>query len=352
MVSAIASNNAAGDGWFKIWQETYDESAGKWCTEKLRDSGHLSATLPSDIEPGYYLARTELLALHEAQNKPPYPQFYVGCAQIYVESTGSAKPATVSIPQNYVDMSTPGLTYNIYKRPLDLPYPMFGPPVYQAGRSQDSSGSSAPAIASRSVSAYARAADDADEVASDNTSDDECDVDESDEADEADEGDYTEETVIDDTVATTAMAAVGSSATPVTTENQSSTPTSSPSSGQTEGLKPEGCIMVNGNWCGFEVKSYTDEPGCWSSSEDCWKQSQACYKQTPPTGAKNCDLWVGKCDRIVDTCRGPPFTGPPEPNKDLTPTPPDLAATASRKLMALVRKHESHVMRRAYRARD
>lgn len=61
--SAIASNNAAGDGWFKIWEESYDEGAGKWCTEKLRDSGHLAATVPSDIEGGYYLVRTEVLAL-------------------------------------------------------------------------------------------------------------------------------------------------------------------------------------------------------------------------------------------------------------------------------------------------
>lgn len=290
--SAIASDNAAGDGWFKIWDESYDEAAGKWCTNKMiENDGHISVTIPSDIEGGYYLVRPELLALHFAVNDPPDPQFYVGCAQIYLDSTGAAKPATISIPENYVDMSMPAMTFNIYDRPLALPYLMYGPPVYTAGGDQATP--SAPEDRYPSVSSNAKIADTASEDAAGQS-----------------------EKVVN---------------------------------GQAEGLKPEGCIMVNGNWCGFEVRSYTDEKGCWSSSAECWTQSKDCYDNAPPTGAKNCDLWGDKCNHLDDSCHAQQFYGPPDAGKDLTPTPPDLETTAAHKLMALVKKHENHHMRHAYR---
>jgi Auxiliary Activity family 9 (formerly GH61) len=337
--SAIASNNAAGDGWFKIWDEGYDEAAGKWCTSKMiENNGHLSVTVPSDIEGGYYLVRPELLALHAATANPPDPQFYVGCAQIYLDSTGAAKPATISIPDNYVDISMPGMTFNIYSTPLALPYPMYGPKAYEAGGSQASpspsvSASASPASSSRAVAySSAPAYGEATDSAGDN-SDEECD---------ATEGN---DTTADAGAASTSSSAAGSSATPVVTNNQS------PVNGQSEGLKPEGCILENANWCGFEVKSYTDENGCWSSSADCWKQSQDCYDKTPPTGYKNCEIWGDKCNHLDDTCKAKQFPGPPDAGKDLTPTRQDLSTTASRKLMALVKKHESHVMKGANRLR-
>lgn len=135
--NAAADNNAKGDGWFKIMEDGYDSVAGKWCTEKLiPNDGHLAATIPKDIASGYYLMRPELLALHQADKTPPDPQFYVGCAQIFLTSSGSAIPKnTVSIP-GYVDMSTPAMTFNIWQVPMKLPFPDFGPPVYTASSSK------------------------------------------------------------------------------------------------------------------------------------------------------------------------------------------------------------------------
>lgn len=133
-----ASNNAAGDGWFKIYYSDYDTSVGKWCTEKLilNNNGHLAATIPKDLAPGYYLVRPELLTLHNADNSPPDPQFYIGCAQIFLSSSGSANPSnTVAIP-GYVDMDNPAMNFNIYKQPMDLPFPSYGPPLYTAGSSK------------------------------------------------------------------------------------------------------------------------------------------------------------------------------------------------------------------------
>ena len=135
VTSAMASNNAGGDGWFKIFWEDYDTTAGKWCTEKIMaNQGHLSVTIPSELPAGYYLVRSELLALHQADKTPPDPQFYVGCAQIALTSTSSTLPPssdTVSIP-GYVNMqqNNAAMTFNIWITPLKLPYPAFGPPVW------------------------------------------------------------------------------------------------------------------------------------------------------------------------------------------------------------------------------
>ena len=130
--SAVADGIAAGPGWFKIWGESYDDATGKWCTEKvIANNGLLSVKIPTDIAGGYYLVRPELLALHQANLSPPNPQFYVGCAQLFLSSGGSATPGdTVSIP-GYVDMSNPAMSFNIWDQPMKLPYPTYGPKAYQ-----------------------------------------------------------------------------------------------------------------------------------------------------------------------------------------------------------------------------
>ena len=127
--SALTNNTAAGDGWFKLWEEYYDESVNKWCTEKLIDNnGLLPVTLPEDLAGGYYLLRPELLALHNANQGDP--QFFLGCAQLFLKSDSTGYPSdTVSIP-GYVDMSNPAMTFNIYETPMALPYPGYGPAVY------------------------------------------------------------------------------------------------------------------------------------------------------------------------------------------------------------------------------
>ena len=179
VVDSSASNNAAGDGWFKVMEDGYDSVAGKWCTEKLiANAGHLSATIPKDLPAGYYLVRPELLALHQADKTPPDPQFYVGCAQIFLNSNGSASPPnTVAIP-GYVNMSTPAMNYDIWTVPLKLPFPDFGPPLYTSNNAKRS-------LKARTIS-------------------------------------------------------------------------------QTIGLKPDGCVMENANWCGFLPPSYADANSCYT----------------------------------------------------------------------------------------
>ena len=43
-VSSAINDTAVGDGWFKIWDEDYDNTTQQWCTEKLiQDDGECLA---------------------------------------------------------------------------------------------------------------------------------------------------------------------------------------------------------------------------------------------------------------------------------------------------------------------
>lgn len=130
-VDSAISDTAAGDGWFKIWNEGYDETAGKWCTEKIiANNGHFSVAIPEGLQGGYYLVRPELLALHQADKIPSDPQFYVGCAQVFLESSGTSLPEnTVAIP-GFVEAGQPPVSFDIWTVPMALPYPMPGPAIY------------------------------------------------------------------------------------------------------------------------------------------------------------------------------------------------------------------------------
>lgn len=128
-VDSALKDPGHGDGWFKIWHEGYDQATGKWCVDKLDDNrGHISVKLPANILGGYYLVRPEILALHAAQAPDYDPQFYTGCAQVFIDSDGDQVPAKiVSIP-GHVSAKDPGLTFNIYGKSLAA-YPIPGPAI-------------------------------------------------------------------------------------------------------------------------------------------------------------------------------------------------------------------------------
>ncbi|USP76032.1 lytic polysaccharide monooxygenase [Curvularia clavata] len=229
-VDDASTDKGAGDGWFKIFDHGYDSSTKRWCSDEIIDNnGLLSVNLPKGLLGGDYLARPEILALHAANDRDP--QFYTGCAQIFVESTGNLVPeSTVSIP-GYVKYDEPSTSFDIYNKDAST-YVMPGPKIAKL----TSSGA-----------------------------------------------------------------------------KKSSTPV------QTKGLKPEGCIMENGNWCAKEVASYTDEKGCWAAAEDCWAQSDVCYDSAPPTGGANCKLYQARCKEIGAQCEAGNWVGPPNKGKILTP---------------------------------
>ncbi|KAK4152044.1 glycoside hydrolase [Chaetomidium leptoderma] len=133
-VSDIKSDPAAGPGWFKIWDEGYDPAAKKWATEKLiANNGLLSINLPSALATGYYLARHEIITLQNVTNDKVDAQFYVGCAQLFIQGTAASDstiPADkqVSIP-GHIDAADPGLFFNVYTEDATK-YTVVGPDVF------------------------------------------------------------------------------------------------------------------------------------------------------------------------------------------------------------------------------
>ncbi|GFF79681.1 probable endo-beta-1,4-glucanase D [Aspergillus udagawae] len=361
---ATADNNAAGDGWFKIWHADYDATAGKWCTEKMiENNGHISVQIPADIEGGYYLVRPELLALHAAQDNPPDPQFYVGCAQVFVQSTGTAKPATVNIGEGTYDLSLPGMTYNLYKKPLELPYPMYGPPVYEAGKSASANAASANSASGNSATANAASGSTASgNSASANAAS----------GSTASTNAASGSTASGDSASANAASgntasgnSASASASSASTNTESEEPESVPANVcknktkkknknkkkkkramlvQNKGLKPAGCILVRDNWCGFEVPSYTDEQGCWASSKNCWDQADVCWNTALPTGSAHCQIWSDKCTALDASCSNKVFPGPPNAGQDLTPKAASLVGS----IKMFARGVRSHIKRRRH----
>ncbi|KAF9651985.1 hypothetical protein BDM02DRAFT_325326 [Thelephora ganbajun] len=124
-------SNGGGDIWVKIFHEG---STGHWAVEKLLSNrGKYDIPVPSNLAPGQYILRVEIIALHEAdslysQDPARGAQFYPSCIQIQVTGSGSRTlPSGVSFPGAYSD-STPGIKWNIYDNNIDQrTYPIPGP---------------------------------------------------------------------------------------------------------------------------------------------------------------------------------------------------------------------------------
>ncbi|KAF2855794.1 lytic polysaccharide monooxygenase [Plenodomus tracheiphilus IPT5] len=126
-VDSAVDDKATGDGWFKLFDHGYNSATDRWCTDEIIDNnGLLSVNLPKGLEGGYYLARPEILALHAANSGDP--QFYTGCAQIFLQSSGNLVPeSTVSIP-GYVKYGQPATDFDIYNTD-NAKYTVPGPAV-------------------------------------------------------------------------------------------------------------------------------------------------------------------------------------------------------------------------------
>lgn len=132
-----ASTADGSAGWFKVFQDTWakNPSGGSgdddyWGTKDLNKCcGKMNVKIPSDIAPGDYLLRAEVIALHTAASSGG-AQLYMTCYQITVTGGGSASPATVSFPGAY-KASDPGILVNIHAALSTYVAP--GPAVYAGG---------------------------------------------------------------------------------------------------------------------------------------------------------------------------------------------------------------------------
>ncbi|KAK0641518.1 glycosyl hydrolase family 61-domain-containing protein, partial [Cercophora newfieldiana] len=127
---------AAGDGWFKIWEQGYDAASNTYATSKLiANKGLLSINLP-DLPRGQYLIRSEIITLQNVTNEVVAPQFYSGCAQLYIQSDKtsplSIPPASKASIPGHLSPQDPGLIFNIYDRHRPA-YVIPGPAVFFPG---------------------------------------------------------------------------------------------------------------------------------------------------------------------------------------------------------------------------
>ncbi|ORY15888.1 glycoside hydrolase family 61 protein-like protein [Clohesyomyces aquaticus] len=131
-VDNAANAQPNGLKWFKVSEDGLDGS-GKWGVDRMiAAGGWTDFTLPTCVAPGQYLLRAEIIALHSA-NKPSQAQFYIGCAQINISSSGSKTGTTVSFPGAY-SANDPGILVNIYDKAGQpngggQPYKIPGPAV-------------------------------------------------------------------------------------------------------------------------------------------------------------------------------------------------------------------------------
>jgi len=133
-VDNAASASTSGQKWFKVYEDGLDGS-GTWGVDRMiQNGGWVDFTVPSCVAPGQYLLRAEIIALHSA-SKSGGAQFYMGCAQINVSSSGSKTGTTVSFPGAY-SANDPGILVSIYDaqgnpKGNGQPYKIPGPSVLQ-----------------------------------------------------------------------------------------------------------------------------------------------------------------------------------------------------------------------------
>ena len=132
------SDSGAGNVWFKIYEDGF--ANGKWAVDRLiANRGRVDITIPSDIAPGNYLLRGELLALHGAYALNGV-QPYVGCVELNIAGSGTANPTGVSFP-GYYKNTDPGMLMSVYQ-PFSK-YIIPGPAIY-VPRTASTSGPSTP----------------------------------------------------------------------------------------------------------------------------------------------------------------------------------------------------------------
>lgn len=101
-------------------------SNGKWAVEKFRsNAGKIDVTVP-DLAAGDYLVRSEIIALHEGYGLGK-AQFYNGCGQITVTSSGTKSITNGANIQSVYKTDDKSVHFDIYSGATSYTVP--GPKV-------------------------------------------------------------------------------------------------------------------------------------------------------------------------------------------------------------------------------
>jgi hypothetical protein len=119
---------------FKIDELAYDPKTRVWGSDALMAKNNIqTVTIPSDIKPGTYVVRHEIIALHNALNddykrKISGAQFYPQCAKVKITGDGTATPPGAKFPGTY-KWDDKGILINIFFMPNEYISP--GGSVYK-----------------------------------------------------------------------------------------------------------------------------------------------------------------------------------------------------------------------------
>jgi hypothetical protein len=129
--------NGSTAQWFKIDQIGKEPNGSTWYQQDVMYGSPITLTLPTDVAPGDYLVRQEIIALQNAITKGG-AQFYPSCTQIRVGGSQTGTPdQTVSFPGAYSDTDLGIFDPNIYTP--GSPYIFPGGPVSNLASSSDMS---------------------------------------------------------------------------------------------------------------------------------------------------------------------------------------------------------------------
>jgi cellulase len=104
---------------FKIDESTYNPATEEWGSDQLiKDNNTRTMTIPSDIKPGMYVLRHELISLHfsfreNSTKRTSGAQHYPTCFKLQVIGNGTATPQGQKFPGAY-HWNDKGILKNIY----------------------------------------------------------------------------------------------------------------------------------------------------------------------------------------------------------------------------------------------
>ncbi|KAI6139698.1 glycoside hydrolase family 61 protein [Pisolithus tinctorius] len=139
--SSCSSYDSANAEWFKI-SELGLETSDTWYLANLAAGEPANVTIPSNIQPGDYLLRSEIISLQLATSVGG-AEFYPACIQLSIGGSGTGAPQSNEVcqfPGCYTDTEAGIYTPNIYDPPINYTFP--GPPVAAFVNGSSDSGSS------------------------------------------------------------------------------------------------------------------------------------------------------------------------------------------------------------------
>lgn len=100
---------------------------GNWASDDLIANGNLwTVEIPSDVAPGKYVLRHEIIALHSAGQENG-AQAYPQCINLEITGSGSSVPSGEPATSFYT-ASDPGILFNLYE--ADISYTIPGPALW------------------------------------------------------------------------------------------------------------------------------------------------------------------------------------------------------------------------------